>query len=136
MPTRQYAALPYLIRDGEIAVLLVTSRRHGRWILPKGNPIKGFEPAEVAAREALEEAGVEGHAEPHPIGRYKGVKLRGKHAIPLHIELYPLKVEREFDDWKERGDRQRRWTSPDEAAELLADDTMAKLIKTWTRSLA
>jgi ADP-ribose pyrophosphatase YjhB (NUDIX family) len=43
-------------------VLLVTSRETGRWIIPKGGPIKGFKPAKTAAREAYEDAGALAYA--------------------------------------------------------------------------
>jgi ADP-ribose pyrophosphatase YjhB (NUDIX family) len=57
----QYAALPYRFTpDAALEILLVTTRRSKRWIIPKGWPIKGLRPAKSAAREAFEEAGVRG----------------------------------------------------------------------------
>ena len=57
----QYGALPYRLKDdASVEVLLVTTRQTKRWIIPKGWPIKGLTPAEAAAREAYEEAGVQG----------------------------------------------------------------------------
>ena len=41
-------------------VLLLTSRETHRWVIPKAWPIRGLRPAEVAAREAYEEAGLAG----------------------------------------------------------------------------
>ena len=41
--------------------MLVTSRETGRWVIPKGWAIKGLKPADVAEREAYEEAGLVGH---------------------------------------------------------------------------
>jgi len=38
--------------------MLLTSRETGRWVIPKGWPIKGRKPAEVARQEAYEEAGL------------------------------------------------------------------------------
>jgi 8-oxo-dGTP pyrophosphatase MutT (NUDIX family) len=50
----QYGALPYRFgAEGELELLLVTSRGRGRWIMPKGWPIKGLKPQEAAAREAF-----------------------------------------------------------------------------------
>jgi 8-oxo-dGTP pyrophosphatase MutT (NUDIX family) len=67
----QFGALPYRFDGGvSVEVLLVTSREIGRWITPKGRPIKGFKPAETAAREAFEEAGVRGLVSGRPLGRY------------------------------------------------------------------
>mgnify|MGYP000604135431 CR=1 FL=1 len=41
-------------------VLLITSLTTRRWIIPKGWRADGMTPADAAAREALEEAGVTG----------------------------------------------------------------------------
>ena len=40
--------------------MLLTSRETHRWVIPKGWPMKGWEPAEVASQEAYEEAGLIG----------------------------------------------------------------------------
>jgi 8-oxo-dGTP pyrophosphatase MutT (NUDIX family) len=39
-------------------VLMITTRETRRWMIPKGWPIDGLSPQEVAEREAWEEAGV------------------------------------------------------------------------------
>lgn len=55
---RQIGALPFFLNANDgLDVCLVTSRGGGRWIIPKGNPIPGLAPHEVASKEALEEAG-------------------------------------------------------------------------------
>ena len=72
----QYGALPYRIgASGELELLLVTSRGRGRWIIPKGWPIKGLTPRKAAAREAFEEAGIRGKIGARPIGHYPYAKL-------------------------------------------------------------
>ena len=55
---RQVAAL--CTRKGKKGneVLLVTSRRRGRWIVPKGWPMEGKSFPETALEEAWEEGGV------------------------------------------------------------------------------
>ena len=70
-PTRiQFGALPYRFdRHADLEVLLITSRETGRWIIPKGGPIKGFKPGQTAALEAYEEAGVRGRVSARPLGR-------------------------------------------------------------------
>ena len=42
----QFGALCYRVVDGQVQVLLITSRGTGRWILPKGWPVDGATPAE------------------------------------------------------------------------------------------
>ena len=57
---RQSAVIPYRKRPNGLEVLLVTSRKGTRWVLPKGVVEPGMTPAASAAREALEEAGIRG----------------------------------------------------------------------------
>src|ERR1700755_1994635 len=67
----QFAALPFQIAPDGLRVLLLTSRETRRWIIPKGWPIRGMKPREVAAREAFEEAGLVGRvAGKRSIGSY------------------------------------------------------------------
>ena len=65
----QYGVLPYRV-DGEggLEILLITSKERRRWVIPKGNPIPFFLNYESAAREAFEEAGVEGRVATVPVG--------------------------------------------------------------------
>ena len=68
----QYAALPVRHgEDGRLRVMLLTSRDTQRWVIPKGWPMRGREPSEVAVQEAFEEAGLVGTiVSKHPIGSY------------------------------------------------------------------
>ena len=45
----QVAALPYRVTDAGLEILLITSRRTHRWIVPKGWPAKGSTPSADAA---------------------------------------------------------------------------------------
>jgi 8-oxo-dGTP pyrophosphatase MutT (NUDIX family) len=68
---RQVAALSIRITDdGEINVLLVSSRETRRWVIPKGWPSKKISDAKAAAREAREEAGVTGKVYRKPVGDF------------------------------------------------------------------
>ena len=49
-PHVQYAALPYRVGGG-LEILLITSRESGRWVIPKGWPIKGKTAWAAAGRE-------------------------------------------------------------------------------------
>ena len=50
---RQVAALPYRTNaNGQVEVMLITSRETRRWVIPKGNCIEGLKPHEAAAEEA------------------------------------------------------------------------------------
>ncbi|MFD2646643.1 NUDIX hydrolase [Devosia albogilva] len=123
---RQAGALPYAIVEGRLAILLITSRRTGRWIFPKGAIEAGLTPWESAAKEAREEAGVVGEVSTSPIGSYRtGAGAMGSALVD--VDIYPLRVEQQLDEWKEKGQRLRHWTVLSEAKRLLADPALVKL---------
>ena len=66
MARAQFGALCYRVEKGMVQILLVTSRGTKRWIVPKGWPEDGLTPAEAAAKEAGEEAGVTGKVKQRP----------------------------------------------------------------------
>ena len=127
---RQYAALPLATgEDGRRLVMLVTSRETRRWVIPKGNPEKGLAPHALAAKEAYEEAGLVGVVGPEPVGAFRYAKrLGGRKVVPVQVEVFPLAVERELADWPERGQRERRWFAPGEAALLVEEGGLAEIL--------
>ena len=129
---RQFGAIPYRHVDGEIVFLLITARRTGKWIFPKGGPVEGLTPAESAAEEAFEEAGVRGRIGAAPVGHYRAFKARPGKArpaveIPVLVEMYPLEVTEQFDDWPEKGERKRHWATLAEARRLLSEPGLVAL---------
>lgn len=119
LPKRvQYAALPFRRRrTAGTEVLLVTSRQTGRWIIPKGWPIKRNAPHAAAAQEALEEAGVVGRMRRRSIGTYQYEKrLKNGEAVLCKVQVFPLEVERQERTWPEKGKRKVKWFSPGKAA--------------------
>lgn len=128
----QAGALCWRQGDRGIEVLLVTSRKAGRWGVPKGWALRGRPLHRTAAREAWEEAGVVGATENRLLGLVrapKSYRLVGE--IGWRLALYPLKIERLADDWPERGQRERRWFSVDEAAERVRPSGLSPLISAF-----
>lgn len=127
----QVAALPWRrAAGGSIEVLLVTGRRSSRWIVPKGWPMRGRTHAAAAAREAYEEAGVEGEIEPREIGRFDHVKnhpVLGR--LRTSVLLFPMAVTDELHIWPEKGQRGRRWFAREAAAKRVAWPDLARLIR-------
>jgi 8-oxo-dGTP pyrophosphatase MutT (NUDIX family) len=123
---RQVGALPYAVVDGRVSVLLITSRRSGRWIFPKGSIEPDLSASESAALEALEEAGVVGTIEDVPIGSYRTGSDSDRSSL-IDVDIFPLLVKTQLDDWKERGQRLRHWAVVSEAQRLLVDPALGRL---------
>lgn len=71
------AAVPVRRRDaGGLEFLLVQTSQGGRWTFPKGRIEAGETPSAAAAREAAEEAGVEGTIGSEPLGVYRYAPTR------------------------------------------------------------
>jgi 8-oxo-dGTP pyrophosphatase MutT (NUDIX family) len=90
----KYAALQYRKkRNSSTEVLLVTSRDTGRWIIPKGWPLKGKAPHKAAAREAHEEAGVIGKINRRAIGSFSYEKrLKSGRVVVCEVKVFGLQV--------------------------------------------
>src|SRR6266550_2347263 len=98
----QSGALPWrLKRRRKAEVLLVTGRRSGRWMIPKGWPVAGKSLADSAAQEAFEEAGIKGKVDPTPIGTFRHVKHLLFGTLEVDIVVHPLAVKSELGDWPE-----------------------------------
>ena len=118
--------------DAPVSVLLVTSRESRRWVVPKGNPSSSLAPHAAAAREAEEEAGVRGAVCPIPLGSYRYRKRRKTGAsLMLDVDVYPLSVTEELSEWKEAGERTRRWFTLSDAADAVEERDLADLIRSF-----
>lgn len=130
-PRNQFAALCWRMHRGRVEVLLITSRDTGRWVIPKGWPVAGKSPAESAAQEAWEEAGVRGQEGQDALGLYTYDKLRGaKAALPCAVSVFPLRVVALAARFPERKERRRRWFGADKAAKLVAEPELRALFQT------
>lgn len=128
--TLQCAAIPFRLVDGRPQVMLVTSRETRRWIIPKGWAKKKLEMHAMAAREAYEEAGVIGTVDPFPVGQYSYQKrLDDGQLVDCDVTVFLLHVERELPDWPERGERERLWMSPHQAANLVSEAEVGALLR-------
>lgn len=131
----QFAALCYRKNKGKTEVLLISSRDTGRWIIPKGWPIEGFSPEQVAETEAWEEAGVTGKLKPGLAGIFTYDKrLGGKDVAPCAVAVFPLKVKSIMADYPERHQRQRKWFTAKKAAALVSEPELARIIRAFGRA--
>lgn len=115
---RQFGAIPFVFREEEPLVLMITSRTHERWIFPKGALEASETPEEAALREAYEEAGVKGAVLPDISHDVKAVKQLDKCTRDLLVTYFPLHFSEQFDDWPERKRRARHWVTLTEARKI------------------
>lgn len=134
---RQCAALPYVEVDGKKLVLLVTTRGRGHWTIPKGWPKPKMSDPALAAREAFEEAGVEGKISRTPVGTYDYVKRLHFFAwISCRVTVYPLLVDRQLLTWPERDSRKLVWAAPEDAASLVRIGQLKELLRAFAAAAA
>ena len=120
------------VRDGPDGpeVLLVRTLDTGRWIVPKGWPMKGRTLWETAAREAWEEAGATGRVDPQEIGRLMGTKrLKNGIEVPSEIVVFRMDDTRLADEYPEAGRRKRRMLPAAQAAARADMPDLADLIR-------
>jgi 8-oxo-dGTP pyrophosphatase MutT (NUDIX family) len=127
----QYGALPYRFSaSGALEILLITTRRTRRWVIPKGWPIKGLKPEKSAAREAFEEAGVRGAVGKRPIGAFTYAKMLQDDGrpVPCEVRVFALQVKRQSITWLEAAARETRWLAPADALEMIDEPGLRALI--------
>jgi 8-oxo-dGTP pyrophosphatase MutT (NUDIX family) len=110
----QSAVIPFRLKNGEYQILLITSSSGRRWIIPKGIIEPNLSPADSAAQEAYEEAGIKGEIYPQIICNFEYKKWGGT----CTVEVYLMEVKQEYQIWPECSLRKRRWCSPLEAQKL------------------
>jgi 8-oxo-dGTP pyrophosphatase MutT (NUDIX family) len=132
----QFAALPWRINEGGGSqVMLLTTRETRRWTIPKGWPMKGRKPAEVASQEAYEEAGLVGHiVSKRPLGTFHYEKQLTKESRLCQVRVFSFRVERQLDDWPEKQQRETKWFDATEAAALVEEDGLHGIITRFAGS--
>ena len=111
------------VRAGRVC--LTTSRSGQRWVIPKGHIDPGQTPANAAAAEAWEEAGLTGDLDPAPLGDFEYEKL----ARSYRVTVYLLPDPAEASDYPEAGERTRAWLAPEEAAARVREPGLRDLIR-------
>ena len=128
----QSAALPYRIKNGKLEILLITSTKKHKWIIPKGIVEPEMSPQRSAEKETLEEAGVYGKVSDNCIGSYRYEKWQAE----CVVDVYPFKVSRVCNEknWPENH-RKRDWFSVEQAVEKLQQPELVVMIKSLAEML-
>jgi uncharacterized protein Yka (UPF0111/DUF47 family)/ADP-ribose pyrophosphatase YjhB (NUDIX family) len=112
-----------------VRVMLITSRETQRWVLPKGNPIKGLRAHEAAAQEAFEEAGAEGIPCPTQIGSYTYAKRRKTGlARTVAVDVFPFAVTGQAEEWPEQDERTIAWFTLANAAAAVDEPELKAIV--------
>lgn len=109
----------------------MTSRDTGRWIIPKGWPIRGLKSNEAALQEAWEEAGVlNSKATSQPVGTYTYQKRKSSGLeIPVETLVYSVEVEALSEDFPEAHERKRKWVNADAAIEMVNEAELKTIFR-------
>jgi len=121
----QSSVIPYRILGGRLEIMVISSRKGKHWIVPKGIVEPDLSPADSAAKEAFEEAGIEGKASGSSIGRYTYDKWGGT----CTVDVYSMEVTRVLpeEEWLESF-RDRAWVSSEEAVDRLKHPELRPMI--------
>ncbi len=122
----QSAIIPYRLEEGKLEILLITSIRKKKWIIPKGFIEFNLSAFESAKKEAFEEAGVIGTNETIELGSFTITKYGGR----TNIVVYSMEVEKFKDDYPEKNLRKRKWYTVEEAIETISIPEVVKMIET------
>jgi len=132
----QYGVIPYRRAKNRIEIMLITSRKTQRWIVPKGWPIAQRPPREVARVEALEEAGLEGMIGKRPFGSFHYQKrLKDGSFVVCRVDVFGFEVGRQLKTWPERSERKRRWFDSERAIKLVREEELKELIGALVHSV-
>lgn len=121
----QSSVIPFRWNGDQLQVLVIASSKKKHWVVPKGIKDPGHTPQESAAKEAWEEAGVEGRVLDEPLGEYD----YDKWGATCTCVVYPMEVTKVIpeEEWEENH-RGRLWVTPEEAAGHLKQPALKPLV--------
>lgn len=129
-PSLQVGALCYRRTAKGLRILLITSRDTGRWVIPKGWPMRHRSESWAAEREAYEEAGVRGEISGRSVGFYTYSKRasRGR-SFPCVVRVYPLEARERLKKYPETGQRRMKWFKPAKAARKVREPELSRILR-------
>jgi len=100
--------------------------------------MKDMKPAEAAAREAYEEAGVRGTIVSKAIGSFSYEKLLDDEsgAVPCEVKVFAPLAKRQHKTWPEKNERKIRWVDPGEAVFLVGEEALRESLDAFAKRVA
>lgn len=126
----QAAALPFRYKNDALQIMLITSRKSRKWIIPKGLMEEGLAKYELAIKEAYEEAGIAGRVTTQSLGIYQYEKWGGI----CKVSVFSLQVDKILDRWPEDNFRDRKWFNPEEAINIVENSELKGIIKQFVKT--
>ncbi len=124
--TSQSGVIPYRWNQHQLEILLITTRRHGWWTIPKGGIKSKIDAARSACQEAYEEAGILGQISAPAIGWYR----YHKRAMCWWVTVFVFEVQVMLETWPEMHKRKRHWFPAPIAARMVREPALQMLIAT------
>ena len=129
--SHRVGAIPFIVEDGDVKLLMVTSLTGGRWVFPKGMLKKGEGKLKGCRREAFAEAGIQGKIlSDLPITALIKSKNKLKSDMMV-VTYYPMIVTKQTKEWPEKKLRNRQWVPLDEIDQHLRKGDLREVVKTF-----
>ncbi len=120
----QSGVIPYRRNNQTLEILLITSVKKKKWIIPKGYIEFNLTAFESAKKEAYEEAGIIGANETIELGYFENQKAIGI----CHTKIFALEVTKILENYPEKNIRKRKWFEFKEAAATVSIPEITKMI--------
>ena len=120
----QSGVIPYRKSKNGFEVLLITSIKKKKWVIPKGYVEFNLSSFESAKKEAIEEAGIVGTNETIELGHFENNKSMGV----CHVKVFAMEVIEVMDEYPDKSRRQRKWFPLKEAAANVETKQIADMI--------
>ncbi len=120
----QSGVIPYRRVNNELEILLITSLKKKKWVIPKGYIEFNLSAFESAKKEALEEAGILGTNETIELGSFVNHKSIGV----CHVLVFAMEVIKVLDDYLEKDKRKRKWFKLKDAASSVNVQEISNMI--------
>ena len=133
---KQSGVIAYGDHEGELSVILVTSKDGRRWVLPKGHIEPHLSANESAEKEAFEEGGIEGVVSKVAMGFYDYFKQSNKNSTIYRVSLFPMKILRLLNDWPEAKFRTRQWMTIQQAIDSVKEKDAQLLLEKFGEEMA